>query len=195
MTCFLHHASEHGHTCTETELVVQFRGGECRAFDELHRRHGPALRAYVAGLLRGRGDVEDVVQDAFMRAVVLLRDENRDVTELRPWLFRVAYNRSIDLVRATRPAAELDDTTGAVHDVHSAVRIGDELRLTMVALRALPSAQRRALVLNSVHGESYADVAKRLQVTPQAAKSLAYRGREQARRTMAGARSHNGVTT
>ena len=53
----------------------------------------------------------------------------------------------------------------------------------LVAL-APPSSQRRALVLHAVHGEPYPKVAELLDISPQAAKSLACRGRETARWAM-----------
>ena len=76
------------------------------------REHGGVERAAVGipgvfgGMLRGTAlDADDATQDVFLRAFEALRRDARPV-EVRPWLFRVAHNRCLDL-RRRAPAAEL----------------------------------------------------------------------------------------
>jgi RNA polymerase sigma factor (sigma-70 family) len=155
------------------------------AFRRLHDDHGAAVRRATARLLREPQDVEDVVQDTFLRAFLTLRRRPVPAEALRPWLVTVARNRAIDLLRARRPTAELGDrpSTAAGPDARHELR--ETVRETVAAVRRLPEAQRRALVLHAVDGEPYEAVARELRVSPAAAKALAWRGRDAVRREIA----------
>ena len=59
----------------------------------------PELHRYAARLMGSVIDGEDVVQDTFARAIEAI-DEERDMPSLRAWLFRIAHNRALDLLRA-----------------------------------------------------------------------------------------------
>src|SRR5205814_6861909 len=80
----------------------------------------PELHRYCARLMGSVIDGEDVVQDTFVRASVALQEleeQGLETPQLRPWLFRIAHNRALDLlrgraVRKTEPieaAAEIVD--------------------------------------------------------------------------------------
>jgi len=171
-----------GGDCTDGQLVGLFRAGDELAFAALHTRHRAAVRRYVSRLLHDGADVDDVVQETFARAAREFSTDRHTFDELRPWLLRVARNRSIDIIRTGRPKVELRDDMVGGTDVADAVRLKEDLRETMSALRGLPADQRRALVLNAVHGEPYAHVAEKLHISPKAAKGLAFRARNGARR-------------
>ena len=78
-------------------------GDRQAAFLALAGELQPELHRYCARLMGSVIDGEDVVQDTLVRAVVALQDfERRGLEEmppLRPWLFRIAHNRALDLLR------------------------------------------------------------------------------------------------
>ena len=161
------------------------RAGNELAFDVIYARHGAAVRRFVAGMLRNGPETDDVLQDVFTRAFVHLRAHGGEVDELRPWLYRVARNRVIDVIRARRPRASPEHEHRSDASVEVVVDLRQRLDDTVAAVRALPEHQRRALVLHALEGRSYAEVGEALAVSPHAAKSLAFRGREQLRRDLA----------
>src|SRR2546423_14965837 len=90
-TCTLRHATDDG-------LVALTRAGSERAFAEIMRRYERPLQFYCLHLVGGPR-AEDAVQQAFMQAFISLRDGARREIALRPWLYRIARNCAIDLLR------------------------------------------------------------------------------------------------
>lgn len=169
----------------DARLVELFRAGSADAFGELDRRHRRAVCAHLGRMLRGRDGVEDLAQDVMVRAAAELRRREEPIDHLRAWLLRVAHNRAIDVLRATRPVDALPDVLAAPDDPVADSLTREELTGAIGALRRLPDGQRRALVLNAVHGVPYDDVAEVLHTTPKAARALAFRGRAAVRSDMA----------
>src|ERR1700754_4360057 len=90
---------------SDEQLVERFRAGGDDAFRAIHDRYHAHLFAYALQMLGGaQQDAEDAVQDVFVRAYRALRASERPVA-LRPWLYFVAHNRCIDLLRRPAPAA------------------------------------------------------------------------------------------
>ena len=84
---------------SDAALLRRFRAGDEAAFAALHARYADAIRSYAAYMLRGSAhDPEDAAQDVFLRAYQALRRDDREI-DVRPWLFRVAHNRCIDVLR------------------------------------------------------------------------------------------------
>lgn len=172
-------------SASDERLVVLFRGGDERAFTELDRRHRREVCALAGRMLRGRADPEDVAQDVMVRGAALLRASDEAGAYLRPWLMRVTRNRVIDLLRAQRAPEALPHDLVAPSDVDSAVQVRDHLGRVLVAMADLPERQRRALVLHAADGASHRAVADALDITPQAARALTFRGRSALRRRLA----------
>jgi RNA polymerase sigma-70 factor (ECF subfamily) len=139
----------------ESELVRGLQAGDLAAFDELFRRHRRGLLAYAVGLLGDRALAEDVVQDSFVR---LARSADRidPARGARPWLYRVAHNRAVDLLRRRRrepPASDADLATLAAEAVAADPSPADGLigaetrRRVRAALDRLPEKEREVLLM------------------------------------------------
>ena len=132
---------------SDEELGGRLATGEAAAFDELYRRYVHRLSAYGANLLGDATSGDDVAQSALLKAYGALR-AGRVPAHLKPWLFRIAHNAAIDLVRRRRelPSAELPERSagGGEPAAHSGV--------LLAALAALPERQRRVYVLRELHG-------------------------------------------
>ena len=124
------------------------------------------------------GDAEDVLQDVFLRAYGALRHDDRPVT-LRAWLYRVAHNRCIDLLRRpVPPAAEVYQLSRTpLRDPCDETERREDLRLLVTDMRRLPEQQRSALLMREMDGLSYAELADVLDTTVPAIKSLLVRAR------------------
>jgi RNA polymerase sigma factor (sigma-70 family) len=174
--------------CEDAELVAAFRAGSEPAFTEMHRRYAAALQQFARRMLHGTGvDVEDVVQDAFIRAHLALRATDRPMA-LRAWLYMITRNRALDGLRARRSCCSLDArdvTLAGASDPADAALQRDELRRIVDELGRLPERQRLALVQRELCGASHAELADRLGTTVSATKSLIIRARTQLREAQA----------
>lgn len=147
--------------------------------DALHALR-PELHRYCARLMGSVIDGEDVVQDAFIRVLATPPPEGGS---LRAWLFRIAHNRAMDLLRMqlTRRAEPLDTALGLADDTApdalDALMRKDAIDAGLSRFSALPLAQRSAVILKDVLDEPLYDIAELLDVSVDAVKGLLARGR------------------
>src|SRR5688572_6599494 len=86
----------------DARLVEQIRRGNEAAFEVIFERHGPAILAFCRHMLGTREEAEDAVQHTFAAAYRdLQRGGDRDIA-LKPWLFTIARNRCVSVLRARR---------------------------------------------------------------------------------------------
>jgi RNA polymerase sigma factor (sigma-70 family) len=149
--------------------------GNTAAFAAIYRRHHQALYRYCRSILHDGHDAEDALQNTMVSVLRALPGEERKVT-LRPWLFRVAHNEAISVLRRRSPDAPIDvaSTLASEHDDPSVRR---RLRALIADLAALPERQRSALVMRELNGLSYDEVAAALNTSEAAAKQLVYEAR------------------
>lgn len=151
-------------------------------FMALAEQSRPELHRYCARLMGSVIDGEDVVQDTLTKALVAV-DEMRDVAMLRAWLFRVAHNRALDLLRgrAIRAVEPMEAADGVADDtVPDAVEMmmrEEAVRTAVSRFAELPIPQRSVLVLKDVLDESLADIAALLDLTVDSVKAHLARAR------------------
>jgi len=167
---------------SDERLVALVRAGRDDAFGEIHTRYLDRLLAFARRLLSGTGhDAEDVVQDAFIRALAGLRSSDAEMN-LKPWLYMIVRNRAMDeLRRPARAAAELDDVVHLhpAEDADPVLRAIEHelLRAVVDGIGELPERQRRALVMRELDGASHVEMAAALGTSIPATKSLLVRAR------------------
>ncbi|PWV99230.1 RNA polymerase ECF family sigma subunit [Hoeflea marina] len=138
----------------------------------------PRLHRYCARMTGSTVDGEDVLQDTIVKALSA-RAEGAKVDNLEGWLFRIAHNTSLDLLRrrARRTIVPLtEDLEGAPMPETDIVAVGFQTFLR------LPELQRCAVILKDVLGHSIDEIASIAGCTPAAAKSALQRGRGALRR-------------
>src|SRR5918998_3385359 len=79
--------------------------GDAVAFAAVYERHHQALYRYCRSIVRHDHDAQDALQNTMARAFAALQDRPRDL-ELRPWLFRIAHNEAVSIVRRRRQTVE-----------------------------------------------------------------------------------------
>ncbi len=142
----------------------------------------PELHRYCARLMGSVIDGEDVVQDTFARAFVAL-DELDEATPLRAWLFRIAHNRALDLLRSRAiRAAEPIEAAHEVADPESPDPVEVLMRREAVETAVsrfvdLPTTQRSVVILKDVLDQSLEEIAGMLDLTVNAVKAHLARGR------------------
>jgi len=168
----------------DTVLVAALRGGDPTAFDAIHERYAGELTGYARKALGGaHHDAEEVVQDAFMRALASLRATKRPMT-LRPWLYAIVRNRALDELRRPhrrRLGDEIEQLRLAderpANDPHQALLDREALAGVVTAINELPPRQRLALVLRELDDRSHDEVAATLGVSRGASKTLVHRAK------------------
>jgi RNA polymerase sigma factor (sigma-70 family) len=146
----------------------------------------PELHRYCARLLGSVIDGEDIVQDTFVRALAALHDLD-EATPLRPWLFRIAHNRALDVLRgrAVRKAEPLDsayelaDSTSP--DPMEMLMRQQAVETAVSRFSELPLLQRSVVILKDVLDESSMEIATMLDLTVDAVKAHLARGRARLR--------------
>ena len=130
-------------------------------------------------MLGSTEDAEDVLQEVFVNAYkAMLRDE-REIN-LRPWLYRIARNRSLNHLRKpTADAQESMDMVPAVEASSTAEKVHnrEEFRQLLVDVKKLPETQRSALLLREMDALSYEEIAAAMETTVPSVKSLLVRAR------------------
>jgi RNA polymerase sigma factor (sigma-70 family) len=175
-------------TQTDARLVDLARAGYEPAFETIVSRYRSALLRRAERFLP-RERAEDAVQQSFVSAYeAMLRDDS--VLNLRPWLYRIAHNTSLNALRdrALRHA-QLDEGIDGVERPDQTLERSQGLRELLAALQALPERQREALVLRELEGRSYEEVASELGVSDGSVRQLLNRAQHPAGRRH---RSHPG---
>jgi RNA polymerase sigma factor (sigma-70 family) len=162
-------------TQPDGRLVKLVREGYETAFEEIVRRYGTALRRYAAGIVGGKA--EDVTQDAFSKALLALRRDDKEI-ELRPWLFRIVRNTALNDLRDSPPSPhELAETIAGDGNPAEQLERREELVELIQRLQALPEPQRAAIVMRELEGLSHEEIATALGLSGGAARQAIYRAR------------------
>ena len=146
----------------------------------------PELHRYCARLMGSVIDGEDVVQDTLARALVALQDME-EMPPLRPWLFRIAHNRALDLLRGR--AARMTEPIEAATDVADPANADpvemlmrqEAVKMAVSRFVELPTIQRSVVILKDVLDQQLSEIAALLDLTVDAVKGHLARGRTRLR--------------
>ena len=160
---------------SDKRLVELVRAGDVGAFEVLYERHVAGLLGFCRHMLGSQHEAEDAVQQAFLSAHRDMLRGAREI-ELKPWLYTIARNRCLSMLRARREQpAELGELSTA--GLGEQVERRAELRELVADVQRLPERQRSALLLSEFGDLSHAEVAEVIGVPPQAVKALVFRAR------------------
>jgi RNA polymerase sigma factor (sigma-70 family) len=161
---------------SDATLCNLAREGHEQAFEAIYDRHQATILAFSRKMLGDAYEAEDVVQHTFIAAYRELQRSEGPML-LRPWLFTVARNRCLQLLRDRKeqPAEELE--TQSVEAVASLVERRQALRDVFGDVRELPEQQRAALVLSELEAMSHEDIASQLGVPRARVKALVFQAR------------------
>ena len=175
----------------DRELVATSLAGDTRAFSTLVRRHDHKMRCVVWRLVDSPAEMDDVLQDAYLKAWRRLSSFRGDAA-FSSWLYRIVYTTALDHVKAAkrRRVVPLEEaSTHAAHDAHGALLDSFELR---EALATLPADQLAVVTLVDGQGESYEAVAGMLSISPGTVGSRLSRARATLRRQLASRPNNDG---
>jgi len=145
---------------TERDLIARSQQGDKQAFGELVLRHRQGVINVVYRMCGDANLAEDVAQDAFVRAWQNLRSY-RPRSPFRNWVYRIAANAALDVLRAEKETADVDSlplpATGDGPD--ALAERNERAEAVRRAVMALPPSSRAALVLREYEGLQYQEIA------------------------------------
>jgi RNA polymerase sigma-70 factor (ECF subfamily) len=175
----------------ERELIRRAQRGETAAYEELLHAHQQRVFAVVGGILRRREDVEDVVQQVFIKVYVSIRQFDLRST-FSTWLYKIAVNECYDYLRKkrvrrlvyeadlseeqVRQLETFDRGMGAAPPADAAQR-AEMRQLVGRLLDELQEEDRHMLVLKEVEGLSVEEIGEALGINVNTVKVRMFRAR------------------
>ncbi|HEX6753401.1 MAG TPA: RNA polymerase sigma factor [Solirubrobacterales bacterium] len=150
---------------------------EEQAFATIFRRYHQQIYRFCLSMLGDREDARDALQNTMVKALQALPGERRHI-ELKPWLYRVAHNESINLLRKRREAtgADLEAIPSPESLTDTAAR-RERLRQLLRDLAELPERQRSALVMRELGGLSFEQIGAAFDTSSAVARQAVYEAR------------------
>lgn len=175
---------------TDQQLVERVQKGDKRAFDLLVLKYQHKIFAIIGRYVRDHSEVQDVAQEAFIKAYRALANFRGD-SAFYTWLYRIAINTAKNylVARNRRPPSsdvEVEDAefyagSEALKDMETPERslLRDELQAVVdQAIRDLPEDLRTAVTLREMEGLSYEDIAAIMDCPVGTVRSRIFRARE-----------------
>src|SRR3954451_23105660 len=137
---------------SDERLTRRAVGGDERAFAAIFRRYHQSLYRFCLAIVGNPEDAQDALQNTMIKVLRALPGEERKI-ELKPWLYRIAHNESIDLLRRRRETAQLDvEEVAPGYGLAEDAATRERLRRLVADLLALPERQREVLVMREMSG-------------------------------------------
>lgn len=151
----------------EAELVIRAQSGDRNAFSELVRTYSQGVMNVVYRMCGDMHVAEDAAQETFIQAWIKL-SSYRQKSSLRNWLYRIAVNTAIDMLRKEKRIlpGEIEDLNLADSEPGPEALFASSERTEVVqeAVLTLPDASRTVLVLREFEGLSYQEIADALEI-------------------------------
>ncbi len=163
----------------DERLIALTRRGQHAAFETLFSRYHTRLLSFCRHMLGSREDAEDVLQEVFAAAFNAVLADERPIN-VRPWLYRIARNRSLNhLRRASAIGVDSMDVHFAEHGLSTGDQVlrRESFHELIGDVHQLPETQRTALLLREIDALSYDQIALAMDTTVPSVKSLLVRAR------------------
>jgi RNA polymerase sigma factor (sigma-70 family) len=161
---------------SDERLVELVRGGSEAAFEAIYDRHHRGILAFCRHMLASADEGEDALQHTFMAAYRHLVDGSAEI-QLRPWLYAIARNRCLTMLRARRERPLADHEAPATEHLSTEAQRRQDVRDLLADVARLPEDQRAALVLAELGAVSHDEIALVLNVPRQKVKALVFQAR------------------
>ncbi|HEY7829785.1 MAG TPA: RNA polymerase sigma factor [Solirubrobacteraceae bacterium] len=164
---------------SDERLIALTRRGQQSAFEALFSRYHARLLAFCRHMLNSKEDAEDVLQEVFVAAFNAILADEREIN-VRPWLYRIARNRSLNhLRRASAIGVDSMDIHYADHGMSTGEQVlrRESFRQLIGDVQKLPETQRTALLLREIDALSYEQISQAMETTVPSVKSLLVRAR------------------
>ena len=178
---------------TDVQLMLDVKAGDERSFELLLRKYRTPLVNFLYRMVRDSGIAEDLAQEVFLR-VYRARNQYVPSAKFTTWMFRIATNVALNSVRDNRYSklsVSIDQTVEDGEQEQKVMELRDpspiveqELlargrsEIIMRAIQSLPEKQRAAVLLHKYQEMDYGEIARILECSESALKSLLFRAYE-----------------
>ena len=185
---------------TDVQLMLDVKAGDEQSFELLLRKYRAPLVNFLYRMVRDSTVAEDLAQEVFLR-VYRARKEYAPSAKFTTWMFRIATNVALNSVRDNRHRKmeiSVDRTVKANDDEQLAMEVPDRTpsmeqqlvtqsrsQTILRAIHALPEKQRAAVLLHKYQELDYDEIARILECSESALKSLLFRAYETLRKELA----------
>jgi RNA polymerase sigma-70 factor (ECF subfamily) len=176
---------------TDEQLMSRYVSGENEAFQEIFRRHAPALLGMMRRHVRGSEEANDLVQQTFLH-LHRARNDFRQGALLKPWLFTIGMNCLREQFRRKTRKKESpleEEIEAKLVAEYETLEDRQEAKLRQERVRAallvLPDNQREVIEMHWFQGRPFEEIAKMLGASLSAVKVRAHRGYTRLRAALA----------
>ena len=178
---------------SDVQLMLDVKSGDDSSFELLLRKYRTPVVNFLYRMVRDTGTAEDLAQEVFLR-VYRARGQYLPTAKFTTWMFRIATNLALNSVRDNRHRQmeiSMDQTVDTGEDEHRAMEVPDRApsveqelvarcraELIMKAIHLLPEKQRAAVLLHKYQELDYDEIARVLECSESALKSLLFRAYE-----------------
>ncbi|TET36578.1 MAG: sigma-70 family RNA polymerase sigma factor [Planctomycetota bacterium] len=171
-------------------LIAGLKSGDTSAFDTLVDSFSHRLMRFLVRLVGSRETAEDLLQEVFLRVVRAAPRLDEKKSELKAWLFQIAYNIAVDHLRRQRTGreaqSEIISRAGAVTETPLEAAEKREVQKRMKeAVASLPDDQRAVFLLREESGLKFKEIAKILDCPLNTALGRMRYAMENLRKTLA----------
>jgi RNA polymerase sigma factor (sigma-70 family) len=174
----------------DSVIIADALAGDDRAYQRLMNKYHDAIFNFIYRMVRDREQVEDLTQEAFIKAFASLKSFNEEYA-FSTWLYKIATNNCIDYIRKKKlqmfsidkpiESRDSDFTFELPDDSYEADRelIRNQRALMLhEAIEQLPEKYRLVIRLRHVEERSYEEIAKMLKLPIGTVKAHIFRARE-----------------
>ncbi len=157
---------------------------DSKLLNKIYSMYHRELYLYIYSLCRNREFTEDLLQETFLKALLSLNTQHRNV---RAWLYMVARNLYFNLLKKEKNKIgleEVKDLPAGDADMVENLIANDRKRSLYEALQTLPRVKREVVVLQYFGGFSQKEIAVLLHLTPENVRVLSYRAKKEIKKYM-----------
>ena len=162
-------------------LMVAIGTGDKAAATFFIERHTPYVLKICMARLKNQAEAEEATQDVFLSVWKKADSWQPGAAKVTTWLYRVAANRCIDLIRRKRPTQTLDDVAEPIDEADNAETLHQQIdrdRLIRTALKKLNENQQRAIALVYFQEMNQREAAAQMDISIAALESILRRARQ-----------------
>jgi RNA polymerase sigma factor (sigma-70 family) len=166
---------------SDERLTRRAVGGDERAFGAIFKRYHQSLYRFCLAIVGNPDDASEALQNTMIKVLRALPGEERKI-DLKPWLYRIAHNESVDLLRRRRETREIDvDHAAPGYGLAEDAGTRERLRRLLTDMKALPERQREVLVMRELAGLEFEEIGTALDTSGAVARQTLYEARQSLR--------------
>lgn len=162
---------------SDDRLARRATKGDQQAFAAIYRRYHQDLYRFCHAIVGNPQDAQDALQNTMVKVLRALPGEKRTI-QLKPWLYRIANNESIELLRRRRPGEAIEPELIASNEgPMETAALNERVRGLVADLGELPERQRAALVMREMGDLGFDQIAAALGTSEQVVRQTLYEAR------------------